>query len=215
MEILIKASLETLYMVGLSLIFTIMIGLPLGIVLVITQPGHIAEQKRVYKLLSYSVNMTRSLPFVILMIFIMPLTRWLVGTSIGTQAAMVPLVFATIPFFARIVESALQEVDQGIIEAAISMGASPLQIIVGVLVPESIPSLILGATITAVNLLGYSAMAGAIGGGGLGDLAIRYGYHRFQTDVMVMTIVVLIVLVQLIQTTGNVLANKIIHIRRK
>lgn len=215
MEMLTKATLETLYMVIVSAIFTVGIGLPLGIILVVTSENHIATNKWISGVLSYVVNMTRSLPFIILMIFIIPITRWLIGTSIGTEAAIVPLVFAAIPFFARVVESALHEIDDGVIEAAIAMGATPLQIIIRVMIPEALPSLVLGVTITVINLLGYSAMAGAIGGGGIGDLAIRYGYHRFRTDVMLMTIFLLVVLVQSIQSSGNLIAQKIIKNRRK
>lgn len=215
LDLLIPATLETLYMVFLSTLFTICFGLPLGIVLVVTSSGHIFERQALNKGLSVVVNVTRSLPFIILMIFIIPFTRLIAGTSIGTNAAIVPLVFAAIPFFARIVESALHEVDGGVIEAAIAMGASPLDIIVRVLIPEALPSLILGTTITIINLLGYSAMAGTIGGGGIGDLAIRYGYHRFQTDVMFMTIVVLVILVQGIQVTGNLVAQNVLKHRRR
>jgi D-methionine transport system permease protein len=215
MEMLTKATLETLYMVIVSAIFTVGIGLPLGIILVVTSENHIATNKWISGVLSYVVNMTRSLPFIILMIFIIPITRWLIGTSIGTEAAIVPLVFAAIPFFARVVESALHEIDDGVIEASIAMGATPLQIIIRVMIPEALPSLVLGVTITVINLLGYSAMAGAIGGGGIGDLAIRYGYHRFRTDVMLMTIFLLVILVQSIQSSGNLIAQKIIKNRRK
>ncbi len=215
LDLLIPATLETLYMVFLSTLFTICFGLPLGIVLVVTSSGHILERQTLNKGLSVVVNVTRSLPFIILMIFIIPFTRLIAGTSIGTNAAIVPLVFAAIPFFARIVESALHEVDGGVIEAAIAMGASPLDIIVRVLIPEALPSLILGTTITIINLLGYSAMAGTIGGGGIGDLAIRYGYHRFQTDIMLMTIIVLVILVQGIQVTGNLVAQNVLKHRRR
>ena len=215
LDLLIPATLETLYMVFLSTLFTICFGLPLGIVLVVTSSGHILERQTLNKGLSVVVNVTRSLPFIILMIFIIPFTRLIAGTSIGTNAAIVPLVIAAIPFFARIVESALHEVDGGVIEAAIAMGASPFDIIVRVLIPEALPSLILGTTITIINLLGYSAMAGTIGGGGIGDLAIRYGYHRFQTDVMFMTIIVLVILVQGIQVTGNLVAQNVLKHRRR
>lgn len=214
-EMVLKATLETLYMVGLSTAFTLLLGLPLGIVLVITSKGHILENRPLHTALSYAVNMTRSLPFIILMIFIIPFTRYIVGTSIGTNAAIVPLVIAAIPFFGRVVESALQEVDGGVIEAAIAMGASPFEIVWRVLIPEALPSLVLGTTITIINLLGYSAMAGAVGGGGIGDLAIRYGFHRFRTDVMLITVVVLIVMVQIIQSSGNLAAQKILKNRRR
>ena len=214
-EMVLKATLETLYMVGISTTFTILLGLPLGIVLVITSKGHILENRPLHTGLSYAVNMTRSLPFIILMIFIIPFTRYIVGTSIGTNAAIVPLVVAAIPFFGRVVESALQEVDGGVIEAAIAMGASPFEIVWRVLIPEALPSLVLGTTITIINLLGYSAMAGAVGGGGIGDLAIRYGFHRFRTDVMLITVIVLIVMVQIIQSSGNLMAQKILKNRRR
>ncbi len=215
LDLLIPATLETLYMVFISTLFTVCFGLPLGIVLVVTSSGHILESKALNKGLSVVVNVTRSLPFIILMIFIIPFTRLIAGTSIGTSAAIVPLVIAAIPFFARIVESALHEVDGGVVEAAIAMGASPFEIISRVLIPEALPSLILGTTITIINLLGYSAMAGTIGGGGIGDLAIRYGYHRFQTDVMFMTIIVLVILVQGIQVTGNLVAQNVLKHRRR
>lgn len=214
-DLLLKATLETLYMVSISTLFTVVFGLPLGIVLVVTTEGHILAHKAVNKALSYVVNMARSLPFIILMIFIIPFTRLIVGTSIGTNAAIVPLVVAAIPFFARIVESALHEVDGGVVEAAIAMGASPLQIILRVLLPEALPSLILGTTITIINLLGYSAMAGAVGGGGIGDLAIRYGYHRFNTEIMMATILLLIALVQGLQTTGNLIAGSVLKHRKR
>jgi D-methionine transport system permease protein len=214
-EMVLKATLETLYMVGISTTFTLLLGLPLGIILVITSKGHILENRPLHTGLSYAVNMTRSLPFIILMIFIIPFTRYIVGTSIGTNAAIVPLVVAAIPFFGRVVESALQEVDGGVIEAAIAMGASPFEIVWRVLIPEALPSLVLGTTITIINLLGYSAMAGAVGGGGIGDLAIRYGFHRFRTDVMLITVIVLIVMVQIIQSSGNLMAQKILKNRRR
>ena len=214
-QMLIKATLETSYMVFIATSFTVLFGLPLGTVLVITSKGHILENQALHKTLSYVVNMARSLPFIILMIFIIPFTRLIVGTSIGTNAAIVPLVVAAIPFFARIVESALYEVEGGVVEAAIAMGASEWEIIRQVLIPEALPSLILGTTITIINLIGYSAMAGAVGGGGIGDLAIRYGYHRFRLDIMAETIVILIVLVQLLQSTGNLLANSILKHRKR
>ena len=208
-ELLVPSLLETLYMVFTSLIFTILIGLPLGILLIITEKDHILPHGGIHQTLSSMVNVTRSLPAIILMIFLIPFTRFLVGTSIGTTAAIVPLVIAAAPFFARIVESAIKEIDWGIIEAAIAMGATPFQIIVRVLIPEAMPSLVLGVTITIINIIGYSAMAGTVGGGGLGDLAIRYGYHRFQTDTMIATVIVLILLVQIVQASGNWIARVI------
>lgn len=214
-HLLLKASLETLYMVFVATSFTILFGLPLGIVLVITSKDHILEKPLLNRILSYIVNMMRSMPFIILMIFIIPFTRLVVGTSIGTNAAIVPLVVAAIPFFARIVETSLYEVDGGVIEAATAMGANQWEIITKVMLPEALPALILGTTITIINLIGYSAMAGAVGGGGIGDLAIRYGYHRFQTDVMIATIIILVIMVQILQSLGNWLANRLLVHRRK
>jgi len=208
-RLMFPSILQTLYMVFVSTLFTILLGMPLGIILVTTSKGHIMENSTIYEILSYIVNIGRSLPFVILMIFIFPFTRFLVGTSIGTNAAIVPLVVAAIPFFARVVETSLLEVDSGLIEAALSMGAGEYEIITRVLIPESLASLVLGITITIINILGYSAMAGAVGGGGIGDLAIRYGYHRFQTNVMIGTVVLLILMVQIIQTLGNTLSKKL------
>ncbi len=212
-DMLIQGTLETLYMVAVSTLFTILLGMPLGILLAVTSKGHISENLKLNSVLSYIINLTRSLPFIILMIFIIPFTRLLVGSSIGTDAAIVPLVCAAIPFFARVVENAIYEVDGGVIEAALAMGASNRDIILKVLIPETLPSLILGITLTVINLLGYSAMAGAVGGGGIGDLAIRYGYHRFQTDVMLMTVVILIAMVQIIQSTGQFFANRLLRKR--
>lgn len=214
-KLLLDATLETLYMVFTASIFTVIIGLPLGIILTTTNKNHIFENWMIQNTLSVIINIMRSLPFIILMIFIIPFTRLIVGSSIGTKAAIVPLIVAAVPFFARVVESALQEVEEGFIEAAISMGASPFQIIFKVLLPEALPSLILGTTITIINLLGYSAMAGAVGGGGIGDLAIRYGYHRFRTDIMLATVLLLIFMVQGIQSTGNLVAQNILKNRRK
>ncbi len=209
LELLAPPLWETIYMVFVSVFFTIILGLPLGIILVITDNDHILPKPALNMMLSYIVNITRSLPFIILMIFIFPLTRRIVGTTIGTTAAIVPLVVASTPFFARIVETSIREVDWGVVEASISMGATPFQIITRVLIPEAMSSLVLGITITIINVLGYSAMAGAVGGGGLGDLAVRYGFHRFQTDVMIATIIVLIIFVQIMQSIGNKVAQVI------
>ncbi|WP_053955895.1 methionine ABC transporter permease [Inediibacterium massiliense] len=202
-ELLTPSLLETLYMVFVSVFFTILLGLPLGIILVVTDENHILPNSWLNHALSYLINILRSLPFIILMIFIIPFTRFVVGTTIGTNAAIVPLIIAAVPFFARVVESSIKEVDWGVIEAAISMGATPLQIILRILLPESMSSLVLGITITIINVIGYSAMAGVVGGGGLGDLAVRYGFQRFQKDVMIATVILLIILVQIIQSTGN------------
>lgn len=205
------AFIETIYMVATSTFFAVLFGLPLGILLVITTPGHIKENKWLNSILGWIVNFGRSVPFIILLVAIVPFTRWLVHTSIGTTAAIVPLSVAAIPFMARVTEQSLREVDKGVIEAALAMGATTSQIIFKVLLPESLPSLVLGMTITAVNLIGYSAMAGAIGGGGLGDLAIRYGYQRFRGDVMLLTVIVLVILVQVVQTIGNLIAKSLDH----
>ncbi len=206
-DLLIPSLLETLYMVAVSTFFTILMGLPLGIVLVVTEKNNILPFPRLNKVLSTIINVIRSVPAIILIISIVPFTRLIVGTSIGTTAAIVPLVVAATPFFARVVETALREIDWGIIEASISMGATPFQIIAKVLIPEAVSSLVLGITITLINILGYSAIAGIVGGGGLGDLAIRYGYHRFKTNVLIASVISLIVIVQVTQFIGNNLAK--------
>ena len=206
-----QATLETLTMVSAATVVATLIGLPLGILLTTSDQGQILEQDAVNKFLGAVVNIGRSIPFIILMVAIIPFTRKIVGTSIGTTAAIVPLTVAAIPFVARLTEGALKEVDAGVIEAAESMGASPPEIILKVMIPEALPALILAVTLTAVNLIGYSAMAGAIGGGGLGDLAIRFGYQRFRGDIMLQTVVVLVVLVQGIQMLGDKLAQKLDH----
>jgi len=207
-DIMYPSLLETLYMVFFSTVFSVLIGLPLGIILVITDKGHIGEKPLLNRVLGFLINIMRSLPFIILIIAIFPLSRFIVGTTIGSTAAIVPLSIAAAPFVARIIESSLKEVNYGVIEASISAGASNLQIILKVMIPEALPSLILGITMTVINIIGYSAMAGAIGGGGLGDLAIRYGYQRFQEDVLIATIIVLIIVVQIVQSIGNKLARR-------
>ena len=209
LDLLIPSIKETLYMVFISTVFTVILGLPLGILLVITREDSVLPNSNIYNSLSILINITRSIPFVILMIFIIPFTRLVVGSSIGTNAAIVPLVVAAIPFFARLVEGSILEVNPGVIEAGVSMGASPLEIVLKILIPEAMPSLVLNVTVTIINIIGYSAMAGAVGGGGLGYLAIGYGYHRFQTDVMFATVIILIILVQLIQISGNKISNSI------
>ena len=203
------AFLQTLTMVGLSLLFSTLIGLPLGILLVVTRKGALLEQIPFFNVLSSIVNIFRSVPFIILLVAIIPLTRLIVGSSIGTQAAIVPLVFYAAPYIARLIESSLLEVDTGVLEAAEAMGATPLQTIFRFLLPEALSSLVLNLTIATIGLIGASAMAGAIGGGGLGDLAITYGYQRFDTTVMIITVGILVFLVQGLQTTGNLLARKI------
>lgn len=207
--LLLDALKETAVMVAVSGALAALIGIPLGVILVTTARGHILQNLAVNRVLGAIVNATRSTPFIILMVAIIPLTRMIVGTSIGTAAAIVPLSIAAIPFAARLVETSLREVDQGLIEAAQAMGASPYQIIAKVLLPEAWPGIVASLTITLVSLIGYSAMAGAVGGGGLGDLGIRYGYQRFQPEVMLAVVVVLIVLVQAVQTSGDVLARKL------
>ncbi|HEX7713548.1 MAG TPA: methionine ABC transporter permease [Bacillota bacterium] len=207
--LLIKALWETIYMVAISLALSAVFGIPLGILLVITGPQHIRPNPAFHNVLATIVNIGRSLPFIILLVAIIPFTRLVVGTSIGTAGAMVPLTIGAIPFLARVVESAVLEVDWGVIEAAQAMGATTWQIITKVLIPEARSGLILGLTITAVSLVSYSAMAGTVGGGGLGDLAIRFGYQRFQADVMLATILVLIVLVQGMQSLGDWMAKRL------
>ena len=209
--LLFNASLETLSMIVFSGFFAVFIGLPLGIILYVSQPQGLLPAPYLYQSLAFYVNITRSIPFVILLIAIIPLTRLLVGTSIGTLAAIVPLSFAAIPFFARISENALNELPKGLIEAGITMGATPSQIICKISLREARPSLIAGLTLTLINLVAYSAMAGVVGGGGLGDLAIRYGYQRFDTEMMLWTIMILIILVQFLQWLGNYYVKKIQH----
>jgi D-methionine transport system permease protein len=208
---ILNATIETIYMVGVALVLSALFGIPLGILLVITGPRHIKPLPLIHRTLSIVINVGRSLPFIILLVAIIPFTRWLVGTSIGTAGAIVPLTVSAIPFMARVVESALLEVDWGVIEAAQAMGASTGQIITKVLIPEAVPGLVLGVTMVAVSLISYSAMAGAVGGGGLGDLAIRYGYQRFRGDIMFFTVLVLVVMVQSIQSFGGWLASRLNH----
>lgn len=206
---ILDALWETIIMVSFSLFFSLLIGLPLGILLVITRKGHLWEQPFLFSILNGIVNIFRSIPFIILMVAVIPFTRFVVGTSIGTAAAIVPLVIYAGPYIARLIENSLLEVDPGVMEAAEAMGATPTQIIIRFLLPEALGSLVLGITIATVGLVGASAMAGAVGGGGLGDLAIAFGYQRFDTAVMFITVVILIVIVQGLQSTGNVLAKKI------
>ena len=206
--LLTKALGETVYMVVVSMIIATIIGVPLGVLLHTTSKGQILESLAVNRIVGAIVNAVRSIPFIILLVAIIPFTRLLVGSAIGTTAAMVPLVIAAIPFIGRQVETSLKEVPFGLVEAAQSMGATPAQIIWKVLLPESMSSIVAQLTTVIISLVGESAMAGAVGGGGLGDLAIRYGYQRFQADVMVATILVLIVVVQLIQFIGSNLAKK-------
>ncbi|MEI6115289.1 MAG: methionine ABC transporter permease [Burkholderiales bacterium] len=210
-ELLWNSLLETLLMVGVAGLFAMIFGIPLGVSLIVTGKDGMLAHPLLNKALGGIVNATRSVPFVILMVAIIPLTRLIAGTSIGTQAAIVPLAIAAIPFMARIAENAMREVDPGLIIAARAMGATPGQIIRKVLLPEALPGLIAATTVTLVSLIGYSAMAGAIGGGGLGDLGIRYGYQRFLPEVMLAVVVVLIALVQCMQSLGDWLVRRLSH----
>ena len=207
LPLLTKALGETVYMVVVSMIVASLIGIPLGVLLATTAKGQILECLPLNRSIGAVVNALRSIPFIILMVAIIPFTRFIVGTSIGTTAAMVPLVLASIPFIGRQVETSLREVPAGLVEAALSMGATPLQIVRRVLLPEAMPSIVAQLTTVIIALVGESAMAGAIGGGGLGDLAIRYGYQRFRPDIMIATVIILIVLVQIVQFLGNRLAD--------
>ncbi|TEB06086.1 Methionine import system permease protein MetP [Pelotomaculum schinkii] len=208
------ATWETIYMVLISTVLSYLFGLPLGIILVTTAKNHIMENKGLNRVLGSIVNTTRSVPFIIFLILLIPLTRFVVGTPIGTVASIVPLTLAAIPFVARMVETSLKEIEWGLVEAAVSMGASNSQVVSKVLVPEAMPSLLLGFAITAINLVGYSAMAGIVGGGGLGTLAYYYGYQRYEDTVMWITVIVLIILVQGVQMLGDNLAGKIANKRR-
>ncbi|WP_324653419.1 methionine ABC transporter permease [Georgenia sp. H159] len=210
-EQLPSATLETVWMTGLSSLFTVLLGLPLGLALVATSPGGLRPARAVNAALSVVVNVGRSFPFIILMIAILPLTRLLTGTTYGWRSAVVPLTLAAIPFFARLVETAVRDVSPGKVEAAQMVGASRLGIVGGVLVREALPALLGGVTVTVITLVGYSAMAGALGAGGLGALAVNHGYNRFQTDVMVVTVVVIIVLVQLLQMLGDLAVRLVDH----
>ena len=207
--LLTKALGETVYMVIVSMAIASAIGVPLGVLLHTTAKGQILENMFINQTVGSIVNAVRSIPFIILMVAIIPFTRLLVGSAIGTTAAIVPLVIASIPFIGRQVETSLKEVPSGLVEAALAMGATPAQIITKVLLPEAMPGIVAQLTTVIIALVGESAMAGAIGGGGLGDLAIRYGYQRFRPEVMLATVVVLIVLVQLVQFVGNTLAKKL------
>ena len=208
-DLVIPSLLETLYMVFFSTIFSIVLGFPLGIILVITEKDGIWEKPLLNKTLDSIINLLRSFPFLILMILLFPLSKLIIGKTIGTTATIVPLSISAAPFVARVMENSLKEVDKGVIEFSLAMGATIPQIITRVLLPEALPSIILGITLTIINLIGYSAMAGSIGGGGLGDLAIRYGLYRFQTDIMIVAVVIIVILVQSIQFIGNTLAARI------
>lgn len=207
-ELILQATLDTLYMVGISGLISTLLGLPLGVMLYVTRPRQILAKPLLNHALGIVTNVGRSIPFIILMVAIIPFTRMLVGTSIGINAASVPLTIAAIPFVARLIEGALNELSPGLIEAAQAMGATPWQIITKVLIPEARGGIITGLTITLVTLVSYSAMAGAVGGGGLGDLGIRYGYNRFNPTIMLITVVVLVVMVQGFQSLGDYLVRK-------
>lgn len=206
-----QATLDTLAMLGGSMALTIALGLPLGVILFLTGKGQMLQSRLANGALSLLVNILRSVPFVILLIVMIPLTVALVGTSLGVAGAIPPLVVGAAPFFARLVETALREVDKGVIEASFAMGATRRQVVLGALLPEALPGLVAAATVTAVALVSYTAMAGVVGAGGLGDLAIRFGYQRFQTDVMIVTVVLMLVLVQVLQMIGDGVVRKVSH----
>jgi D-methionine transport system permease protein len=206
-----QATIDTLAMLGGSLVLTIALGLPLGVILFLTGKGQMLANRAANAVLSLLVNILRSVPFVILLIVMIPLTVALVGTSLGVAGAIPPLVVGAAPFFARLVETALREVDKGVIEASFAMGAKRRQVVLGALLPEALPGLVAAATVTAVALVSYTAMAGVVGAGGLGDLAIRFGYQRFQTDVMVVTVVLMLVLVQVLQMIGDTVVRRVSH----
>ena len=208
-DMIINGVWATLYMTVASTVLGYVFGLPMGVLLAITDKEGLTPNAVVYKILDVIANIVRSIPFLILLILLIPFTRLLVGQSYGSTATIVPLVIAAIPFIGRMVESSIKEVDPGVIEAARSMGASNMQIVMKVLLVEARTSLLTGATIAIGTILGYSAMAGTVGGGGLGDIAIRYGYHRYQPDIMIVTVILLVVLVQIFQTIGMFIANKL------
>lgn len=206
-----QATLDTLSMLGGAMLLTVILGLPLGVILFLTGKGQMLQNRAANGALSLVINILRSVPFVILLIVMIPLTVTLVGTSLGVPGAIPPLVVGAAPFFARLVETALREVDKGVIEASFAMGAKRRQVVLGALLPEAMPGLIAAATVTAITLVSYTAMAGVVGAGGLGDLAIRFGYQRFQTDVMVVTVLLLLVLVQALQMVGDAVVRKVSH----
>ncbi|EGQ8414466.1 ABC transporter permease [Vibrio parahaemolyticus] len=210
-KLLLGATWETLYMVAVAGVVGFAVGIPLGVVLHITKKGGLLENTKLNSTLGAVVNIGRSVPFLVLMVAIIPVTKMLVGTFIGTTAAIVPLTIGAIPFVARLIEGALLEVPTGLVEAAQSMGATPTQIITKVLLPEAMPTIVNSVTITLVTLVSYSAMAGTVGGGGLGDVAIRYGFHRYDITIMAVTVVMLIVLVQIIQSIGDAVVRRVDH----
>ena len=213
LQLLLNATGETLYMVLLAGLFTLLIGLPLGVLLFISRRGGLFPLPRLNRALDSVINLGRSLPFVVMLIALIPLTRLIVGTTLGSTAAVVPITIGAFPFFARIVETALDEVDKGRIEAIVAMGGDIRHVIFKVLLPEALPALVAGVTLTLVMLIGFSSMAGVIGGGGLGDLAIRYGYQRFNNQIMVVTVIVLVLLVQGVQSLGDRCVRSLAHRR--
>lgn len=208
-EMILNGILETLYMTVVSTLFGYVFGLPMGVLLCISDKDGLKPHPVLYKILDFIANIVRSVPFLILLILLIPFTRFLLGKSYGSTATIVPLTVAAIPFIARMVESSLKEVDNGVVEASRAMGAGTMRIILRVLLVEARTSLITGATIAIGTILGYSAMAGAVGGGGLGDIAVRYGYYRYQTDIMIVTVILLIVIVQIFQSVGMLIANRL------
>ena len=208
-SLLLEATGDTLFMVSLSVLFSYLLGVPLGVLATISEPESIAPCKPLYTVLDWIINITRSVPFIILIIALFPFTRWLVGSSIGPKGAIVPLVVGATPFVARLVQGSLNELDKGVVESAQAMGATNFQIVTRVLLPEALPSLLRGMAVSTITLVGYTAIAGAVGAGGLGDVAIRYGHHRFQPDVMYVTLVVIVLLVQVIQLAFDLLVKKL------
>jgi D-methionine transport system permease protein len=202
-----QATLDTLFMLGFAVLFSTIIGIPVGLLLFLTNKGGVLQNRLVYSLLSFVVNVLRSIPFIILLIVMIPTTTFLVGTSLGAKGTIPPLVVGAFPFFARLVENSLKEIEKGIFHMAESCGATTWQIIWHILLPEIMPSLVASITVTAIALVSYTAMAGAVGGGGLGDLAIRYGYQRFETEVMITTVVLMVIMVQVIQFLGDFLVK--------
>lgn len=209
--LLVESLKQTAYMVSVAAVVSTALGLPLGVLLVVTSPGHILPLPIFNRGLGTVVNLVRSTPFIILMVAIIPFTRFVAGSSVGTSAAIVPLTVAITPLFARLAETAMREVDRGLIEAAEAIGASPLQIIVRVIIPEALPSIVAGQTVALVSLIGYSAMAGTVGGGGLGDLGVRFGYQRFMPEVMAAVVIVLVAIVQSVQLLGDAAARAVNH----
>jgi len=210
LSLLSKATFETVIMTLASAVLSSVLGFPLGVYLYVSSPEGISSQRIAYNVVSRIVNIFRSIPFIILMILLIPFTRFIVKTSIGPAAVIIPLSIAAAPFVARVVESALAEVDKGVITAARAMGASNFQIIFKVLIPEAMPALVSGLALTIINLISYSAMAGALGGGGLGDLAIRYGYYRFRVDVTIAAVIIILLLVEAVQITGTLISRKLL-----